>query len=128
MQRKHRDRTKVGGPGTARGAGHPRTIWLLELAGEAGRRHDVAGAPEPGAVALAMGDYRCRSIRMYSLKPSPSLPRLPPSFACCSARDYRVHQNGAKVRSSIGKTANGSDPSIDTPQSAARARRVSCPN
>src|SRR5216683_6952214 len=30
-------------------------IGLLELAGEAGRRHDVAGAPDARATALAMG-------------------------------------------------------------------------
>src|SRR5437667_340566 len=40
-------------------------IWLtvgvstLEPAGEAGRRHDVARPPDPGAAALAMGDQHC---------------------------------------------------------------------
>jgi hypothetical protein len=31
-------------------------IRLLELAGEAGGRHDIAGAPDAGAAALAMRD------------------------------------------------------------------------
>ena len=33
-----------------------RPIGLLELTGEAGRRRDIAGAPDAGAAALAMGD------------------------------------------------------------------------
>jgi hypothetical protein len=33
-----------------------RPIGLLELAGEAGRRDDIAGAPNAGAAALAMRD------------------------------------------------------------------------
>jgi hypothetical protein len=33
-----------------------RPIGLLELAGETGRRDDIAGAPDAGAAALAMGD------------------------------------------------------------------------
>jgi hypothetical protein len=33
-----------------------RPIGLLELAGEAGGRHDIAGAPDPGAAAFAMRD------------------------------------------------------------------------
>jgi hypothetical protein len=33
-----------------------RPIGLLELAGEAGRRHDIVGAPDAGAAALAMRD------------------------------------------------------------------------
>jgi hypothetical protein len=33
-----------------------RPIGLLELAGKAGRRVDIAGAPDAGAAALAMGD------------------------------------------------------------------------
>jgi hypothetical protein len=31
-------------------------MGLLELAGEAGGRHGIAGAPDAGAAALAMGD------------------------------------------------------------------------
>jgi hypothetical protein len=37
--------------------GPHRPIGLLELAGEAGGRHDIAGAPDAGAAALAMGDH-----------------------------------------------------------------------
>ena len=47
---------KVGAPGTARRAGRPGAIGLLELAREARRCDDIAGAPDAGAAALAMGD------------------------------------------------------------------------
>jgi hypothetical protein len=41
-----------------------RPIGLLELAGETGGCHDVAGAPDAGASALAMGDrYRLSEAR-----------------------------------------------------------------
>jgi len=46
----------VGAPGTARRAGRPGAIGLLELPGEARQRHDIAGAPHAGAAALAMRD------------------------------------------------------------------------
>ena len=43
-----------------------RPIGLLELAGEARRRHDIAGAPDPGAAAFAMGDqHRLAQPRGY---------------------------------------------------------------
>ena len=35
-----------------------RSIGLLELAGQARRRHHIAGAAKPGAAALAIGDRR----------------------------------------------------------------------
>jgi hypothetical protein len=39
-------------------------VGLLELAGEAGRRDDIAGAPDAGAAALAMRDqYRLAQTR-----------------------------------------------------------------
>ena len=44
----HRDREQSRRP--------HRPIGLLELAREAGRRDDIAGAPDAGAATLAMGD------------------------------------------------------------------------
>jgi hypothetical protein len=44
----HRDREQSRRP--------HRPIGLLELAGEARRRHDIAGSPDAGAAALAMRD------------------------------------------------------------------------